>query len=137
MEKNFYSNIEHEAIVVIQKVNKTTSHTWLFTKMNNGIWLFLEIICYLLLIGLVLFALFLPSGEIYGSQEISESVTVDTRVNVKEIVEFFVILKGMIVVLGLLMIVPAILFRKLRKKNNLLEELNNVSSKFLEKHKLK
>jgi hypothetical protein len=136
METNSKSLLEKEAIEVIQKVNKATTHTWLFTKMSNGLWLLLEILCYLLLVGLVLFAIFLPSGEIHESLALSESVTVDTNVKVKEIIEIFVILKGIIVVLGLLMIFPASLFRKLRRKNNLLEDLNDVSGKFLEKHSL-
>lgn len=137
METHFKTTIEHEAIEVIQKVDETTAHTWIFTKMGNSILLLLEIICYSLLIGLVLFAIKLPSGELNGSQELSDSITVDTSIKIKEILTFFQILKLMIIVLGLLMIVPAILFRKLRKKNNLLEKVNDISGKFLKKHNLK
>lgn len=137
METHVKTTIEHEAIEVIQKVDETTSHTWIFTKMGNSILLLLEIICYSLLIGLVLFAIKLPSGELNGSQELSDSITVDTSIKIKEILTFFQILKLMIIVLGLLMIVPAILFRKLRKKNNLLEKVNDISGKFLKKHNLK
>lgn len=137
METHFKTTIEHEAIEVIQKVDETTAHTWIFTKMGNSILLLLEIICYFLLIGLVLFAIKLPSGELNGSQELSDSITVDTSIKIKEILTFFQILKLMIIVLGLLMIVPAILFRKLRKKNNLLEKVNDISGKFLKKHNLK
>lgn len=137
METHVKTTIEHEAIEVIQKVDETTAHTWIFTKMGNSILLLLEIICYFLLIGLVLFAIKLPSGELNGSQELSDSITVDTSIKIKEILTFFQILKLMIIVLGLLMIVPAILFRKLRKKNNLLEKVNDISGKFLKKHNLK
>ncbi len=120
-----------EAVSVIQQVNQKTKHTWLFTKFGNTLLFLAEWLCYLLLIGLIAFAIYLPSGELNETQQLADNVTVSTTVQVKEIMQFFVILKGLVVFLGLLMVMPALLFRNIRKKNNLLEELNDVTGQFL------
>lgn len=137
MEANPNSTTEIDSIRIIKEVNQRTTYTWIFTKMGNSIWFLLEFICYFLLLGLVIFALYLPSGQIIESQQVAENITVETNVQVKEIIEFFVILKLLVGILGLFMLVPARLFRKLRKNNNLLKELNDITGKFLKDYKLK
>lgn len=92
-----------------------------------------EIVCYLLAIGLVVFALLLPNGTITITEKVSNNIEVGAFVKIKEFIYLSMILKVAIGVLGVLMIVPAVLFRKLRKKNNVLEEVNTICGEYLEK----
>lgn len=132
MEPNTKLSTEQGAIEVIKHVNKITAHTWLVTKMGNSIWYILQVLCYLISIGLILFAISLPSGGFTESTTITEHVTVEANVKVDELLALFTVLKLLLVFLGVLMLVPAALFKKIRKKNNVLEEVNNVTSKFIE-----
>ena len=77
----------------------------------------------------------LPSGELSASNDLADNVHVKTSVKVDEIIWFFNALKVLIFILGVLMIVPARLFRQVRKKNNLLEDINDTTATFLEKYK--
>ena len=101
--------------------------------MSNGLLILAEIVCYLLAIGLVVFALLLPNGTITITEDVSSNIEVGAFVKIKEIIYFFMILKVAIGVLGILMIVPAVLFRKVRKKNYVLEEVNGITGEFLKK----
>lgn len=122
-----------ESTAVIKKVHELTAHYWLKTKLGNGLLIVAEMICYLLFIGLLVLAIFIPNGTITIDVNVSDEATAATVIKINKIVYFFLIVRIATVVLGLLMIVPARLFRKLRKKNNVLEEVNRVCGEYLEK----
>lgn len=122
-----------ESTEVIKRVHQLTAHYWLKTKLSNGLLILAEIVCYLLAIGLVVFAFLLPNGTITITDKVSNNIEVGAFVKIKEIIYFFMILKVAIGVLGLLMIVPAVLFRKVRKKNYVLEEVNGITGEYLKK----
>lgn len=122
-----------ESTAVIKKVHELTAHYWLKTKLGNGMLIVAEIVCYLLFIGLLVLAIFIPNGTITIDVNVSDEATAATVININKIVYFFLIVRIATVVLGLLMLVPARLFRKLRKKNNVLEEVNRVCGEYLEK----
>ncbi len=129
------THITPDAIAVITQINQKTKHVWLFTKMGNGLLIFLELSCYLLMISLILYSFYMPTGEVLANRETTDNLTVDTTLKFKEIIDFFMLLKIGITLLGLLMLVPALLFRKVRKKNNLLEEINGITAGFLKVRK--
>ncbi len=133
MHSDLSYNPLQESTEVIKKVHQLTAHYWLKTKLSNGLLILAEIVCYLLAIGLVVFAILLPNGTINVTEEISNNIEVGAFVKIKEIIYFFMILKVAIGVLGILMIVPAVLFRKVRKKNYVLEEVNGITGEYLEK----
>ena len=122
-----------ESTEVIKRVHQLTAHYWLKTKLSNGLLILVEIVCYLLAIGLVVFAFLLPNGTITITDKVSNNIEVGAFVNIKEVIYLSMILKIAIGVLGLFMIVPAVLFRKVRKKNYVLEEVNGITGEFLKK----
>jgi hypothetical protein len=122
-----------ESTAVIKRVHELTAHYWLKTKLGNGLLIVAEVVCYLLVIGLVLVAILMPNGTIPLAKWVSNGYSRELDFKMDEIICFFTILKVIVGVLGLLMIVPARLFRKLRKKNNVLEEVNRVCGEYLEK----
>lgn len=122
-----------ESTAVIKKVHELTAHYWLKTKLGNGMLIVAEIVCYLLVIGLVIVAILMPNGTIPLAKWVSDGNSRELDFKMDEIICFFTILKVIVGVLGLLMFVPARLFRKLRKKNNVLEEVNRVCGEYLEK----
>lgn len=136
MQQDLTFNMNQESVAVIKRINQLTTHYWIKTKLSNGLLILAEIACYLLAIGLVIFAILLPDGGIRVQDEMFNNVETEIIIKIKDVVYFFMILKVAIGVLGLLMFVPALLFRKLRKKNNLLEELNSISGDYLKKHEL-
>lgn len=122
-----------ESTAVIKKVHELTAHYWLKTKLGNGLLIVAEFTFYILAIGLVVIAILMPNGAITIKEWVTNEVKFVAKVEVKDIICFFTILKVIVGVLGLLMIVPARLFRKLRKKNNVLEEVNTICGEYLEK----
>jgi hypothetical protein len=124
-----------DAVNIITLVNTKTKHNWVASKLGNTVWITLEFACYIMLLALFALALYLPNGEIKEIIKVEDNITAETTLKIKELVQFFLALKIIIVVFGILMLVPATLFRKIRKKNNLLEELNDISGKFLKDSK--
>lgn len=129
METQNTNTKETQYLRALRRIQALTSHTWIFSRLNNTLMLSLEYCCYLLLIGLVAFAIYLPDGSLNESQQVSENIRVDSSIKVQEIIEFFIILRLMIGALGLLMLVPAYLFRQVRKKNYKLEEVHDIIEK--------
>jgi len=133
MHPDLSYNPLQESTELIKKVNQLTTHYWLKTKMSNGLLILAEIVCYLLAIGLVVFALLLPNGTITITEDVSSNIEVGAFVKIKEVIYLSMILKVAICVFGILKIVPAVLFRKVRKKNYVLEEVNGITGEYLEK----
>lgn len=133
MQPDLSYNPVPESTAVIKKVHELTAHYWLKTKLGNGLLIVAEVVCYLLFIGLLVVAIFIPDGTITIDVNVSDEATAATALKINRIVYFFLIVRIATVVLGLLMIIPARLFRKLRKKNNVLEEVNRVCGEYLEK----
>ena len=134
METKSKSTIESNALEIIQELNQKTSQHWLMTHVGNTMLILFEVTCYLFFVGLLLFAVFMPSGEIINSLKLSESVNVKLNVQIEEMVTLFRIIKALIVVLSLLTLIPAILFRKLRKKNKQLRDINTITAHFIKRH---
>lgn len=122
-----------ESTAVIKKIHELTAHYWLKTKLGNGLLVVGEFACYFLTICLVVLAIMMPNGTITYTEEVSPNITVDTNVKVKEVIYFFTALKLVIGILGLLILIPAVLFRKVRKKNNVQEEVNTICGEYLGK----
>lgn len=124
---------EQEAIMVIQEINKETSHTWLVTKLGNSILFLGEIFFYILLLGFVFGAFIMPSGEIPVNEQVNNGVTVSSSIQIDGILKAVAFLKGVVIFAGLTMMIPAFLFRKIRKKNNKLEKVYNLTNEYLKK----
>jgi hypothetical protein len=133
MQPDLTNNPVPESIAVIKKVHELTAHYWLKTKLGNGLLIVAEMACYLLVIGLVMVAILMPNGTIPLAKWVSDGYSRELNFKMDEIICFFTILKVIVGVLGLLMFVPARLFRKLRKKNNVMEEVNTICGEYLGK----
>lgn len=131
MEATLDSKRQSDAVSVIKQINTITDHNWIFTKFSNSIWWILEIFCYVMIIILLAIIFYLPSGEIFASQQISESVSVETKLTFSQLVTFFWILKLTLFILGIMTFLMSRIFKRIRKRKNLLEEINNLSGKFL------
>lgn len=123
-------NLLKDATLVIRKVKEKTEHTWVFTKFVNAVFFLLELFCYATLISMVIFAIYLPSGEFIFSVLVDKHSTISAGLTIPQLVTIFNTMKGLILFLGLMMLLPAILFRRLRKRNHILEELNSLTEKF-------
>lgn len=124
---------EQEALLILQDINKETSHTWIATKLGNTFLFLGEWFCYLMILVFIVLALKIPSGEIAVDQTVSEGVTVQTSVEVDSLKQLAGLAKALVIFAGLTMILPAVLFRKVRKKNNKLEKVYNLTNDYLKK----
>jgi ABC-type multidrug transport system fused ATPase/permease subunit len=131
MEANLDSKKQTEALSIIKQINSITDHNWVFTKFSNSIWWLLEIICYVMIIILIGIIFYLPSGEIFANQQITEGISVEAKLTISQLVTFFWILKVTLFILGIMTFLMSRIIKRIRKRKNLLEEINNLSSKFL------
>ena len=133
MQPELSNKPDQESVVVIRLVHQLTSHYWLKTKLSNGLLILAEIACYLLGVSLVIIAIVTPNGTIPIADWVTNGNSRQVNLKVEEIISVFLVLKIIIGVLGILMIIPAVLFRKVRKKNYVLEEVNSITGEYLKK----
>lgn len=131
MQPELTNKPDQESVVVIRLVHQLTAHYWIKTKLSNGLLILAEIACYLLGVSLVIIAIVIPNGTIPIAEWVSDGNSRQVNLKMEEIISVFLILKITIGVLGILMIIPAVLFRKVRKKNYVLEEVNSITGEFL------
>lgn len=133
MQSDLTNKPDLESIAVIRKVHELTKHYWIKTKFNNGLLVLAEIACYLLAIGLIVVAFVISNGTIPIAEWESDGNSRQILLKIEEIASFYKVLKITIGILGILVIIPAMLFRKVRRKNYVLEEVNSVCGEYLEK----
>ncbi|MBS1635329.1 MAG: hypothetical protein JST26_05355 [Bacteroidetes bacterium] len=125
---------EADASRVINQIRVMTDHSWLVTRLRNTFLILSEIACYLGMILLIFFSIWLPNSSLTGSEQLNSHVNVNISIEIVEMVNFFLVLKILIGILGALLIIPAILFRKIRKKNNTLEEIHDLATSYVKQH---
>ena len=133
MQPELTNNPDQESVVVIRLVHQLTAHYWLKTKLSNGLLILAEIACYLIAIGLVFVAIIIPNGKLPVTEWVTNGIKFVVTAEKDEIKFFFIVLKVTIGILGFLMIISAVLFRKVRKKNYVLEEVNSITGEYLKK----
>jgi hypothetical protein len=122
---------QSDATQAMQTIKEKTSHTWIFSRMGNlFLWLF-EIACYLSVVIIVYIAIRLPDGSLSIPVQMNEADRVNIMVEEGRLKEIMQLVKTVVGLLGFLMLIPGVLFRKVRKKNNLLEEVNGISVAYL------
>jgi len=82
---------------------------------------------------LIVVAFVISNGTISIAEWKSYGNSRQIILKIEEVVSFYKVLKITIGILGILMIIPAILFRKVRKKRYILEEVNTLTGEFLKK----
>jgi hypothetical protein len=95
----------------LREIHALTSHTWIFSKLANIFWRLGEWLCYLILVIFVILAIVLPVGDI----PLAGNESVELVLKIEEVRTAFLVVKGCLVLAGLLMLLPAILLRKIIK----------------------
>ncbi|HTB06925.1 MAG TPA: hypothetical protein VK806_08240 [Bacteroidia bacterium] len=131
MEASSGDHKEMERNQVILKINYVSSQNTILYHVGNTSLILIEIACYAVLLISICLAIYLPSGEIEATQQVSQDVTVTTSMHIKEIMEGYMIIKTMIVIFGIFMLLPAYICRTLRRKNHKLKEVNKLSGEYI------
>lgn len=116
---------------VILKINYVSSQNSILYNVGNISLTLIEVACYAVLLISIGTAIYLPTGEIIASQQVTNDVTVNTSVDVKQLEEGFTALKTLIVIFGIFMLLPAYICRTLRRKNHKLKEVNRLSRDYI------
>jgi hypothetical protein len=122
---------EMERNQVILKINYVSSQNTILYHVGNTSLTLIEIACYAVLLISIGIAIYLPSGGVTVSQQVTDNVTVNTSVNDKQIMEGIMVLKTLIIIFGIFMLLPAYICRTLRRKNHKLKEVNRLSGEYI------
>ncbi|MFI5173058.1 MAG: hypothetical protein ACHQFW_11750 [Chitinophagales bacterium] len=126
-----------DAVQVIQKVEHMSGRSPFLASLGNGVLFLFEVICYLVLIALIGLAIWLPGGGITTDTVILNTrITLNNDLTVDKLFGFYTTLKITVVVLGLLLLIPAFLFRNIRMKNKLIREVHALSANYLKSNNI-
>jgi Trk-type K+ transport system membrane component len=132
-----YINREKDAIDILFHIDTKTDHYLIVSKFGNTLLLLFEILCYLIFIGIIVTLILVGNGEIKETVALDENLHGELILRIEEVIKFVFYLKIAIGLISSLLFIPAYLLRKLRKKNNDLEEIHSQTNNFLLHYKLK
>ena len=124
-----------DAEKVVQNVEQVSSRSAFVSSIGNGILFLLEVICFVVLIGMIAVAIWLPGGSLTNDTIILNTrISLSNNMTVDDLIRFYNTLKIIVVVLGLLLLIPALLFHRIRMKNRLINQIHSICTDYLKTH---
>lgn len=130
----FKSNLELDAINVINKINYYSRGSCSLLFLKTSLLGIMELTSYLAAVGMI-YCFFISRTTILNCiQNLEGATNISQDININETIDFLLIFKSMIFLTSALFVIIAILLRKIRMKNIALRKVKERVRDFLERH---